>query len=129
MDIKTGDKSKFKVKWTVSPYDYSPDKVKNIASKFSKKYGVPYENIKVEPVFKLINENGSEVALTNDVIANIQNPDFQLELFKEYMKLNGFSEDELFEQIKEIDASINSSIDYDSFDKFRKWRRCYVAIE
>ena len=124
--VEIGNKARVKVKWSVSPYDYSPDKVREVAFKFSKKYGIPREKIKVEPIFKMIDQSGDEVSIADDVITNIQNPEFQVKLFKEYLDENNV-EDYDFEQIKQIDADINSKIDYDIYDKFRrysiKWMR------
>lgn len=124
--VEIGKNARVKVKWTVSPYDYSPDKVREIASKFSKKYGIPREKVKVEPLFKMVDQSGIEVSIADDVITNIQNPEFQVKLFKEYLDENNV-EDYDFEQIKSIDAEINAKIDYDIYDKFRrysiKWMR------
>lgn len=118
--VEVGKNARLKVKWTVSPYDYSPDKVREITSKFSKKYGVPREKVKVEPVFKLVDQSGDEVSVADDVITNIQNPEFQVKLFKEYLDVNNV-EDYDFEQIKSINAEIDSKIDYDVYDKFRRY--------
>lgn len=118
--VEIGKNARVHVKWSVSPYDYSPDKVREISSKFSKKYGIPREKIKVEPVFKMIGQSGEEVTVANDVITNIQNPEFQVKLFKEYLEQNNV-EDYDFEQIKAINADIDAKIDYDVYDKFRRY--------
>lgn len=124
--VEIGKNARVHVKWSVSPYDYSPDKVREISSKFSKKYGIPREKIKVEPVFKMIGQSGEEVTVANDVITNIQNPEFQVKLFKDYLEQNNV-EGYDFEQIKTINADIDAKIDYDVYDKFRrysiKWMR------
>ena len=118
--IEIGSKSKLKVKWSVSPYDYSPDKVREIRSKLSKKYNIPRDSIKVEPELRLLSDTGAELSVANDVISNIQDPEFQVKLFKEFIELNGI-EDCDFDKIQEIDAEINAKIDYDVYDKFRRY--------
>ena len=87
-----GLKSKFKVHWKVSPYDYSKDALKNIESILSKKYNISKDSIKIEPNFISLNEKGEEIPLTSSIIENIQEPKFQLELFKEYLKVNDIIE-------------------------------------
>lgn len=118
--ITIGNKSKIKVKWKVSPYDFSAEKMKTIQSKLSKKYSIPRDNVKVLPEFVLIDSDGKNVSVSHDVINNIQNPEFQLSLFKEYLIENKIQDCD-FEFIKKIDAEINSKINYDVYDKFRRY--------
>ena len=118
--ITIGNKSKIKVKWKVSPYDFSAEKIKMIQSKMSKKYSIPRDNVKVLPEFVLIDNNGKNVSVSHDVINNIQNPEFQLSLFKEYLVENKIQDCD-FEFIRKIDAEINSKINYDVYDKFRRY--------
>lgn len=118
--ITIGNKSKIKVKWKVSPYDFSAEKMKTIQSKLSKKYSIPRDNVKVLPEFVLIDSDGKNVSVSHDVINNIQNTEFQLSLFKEYLIENKIQDFD-FEFIKKIDAEINSKINYDVYDKFRRY--------
>lgn len=118
--ITIGNKSKIKVKWKVSPYDFSAEKMKTIQSKLGKKYSIPRDNVKVLPEFVLVNSDGKNVSVSHDVINNIQNPEFQLSLFKEYLIENKIQDCD-FEFIKKIDAEINSKINYDVYDKFRRY--------
>lgn len=118
--ITIGNKSKIKVKWKVSPYDFSAEKIKTVQSKLSKKYSIPRDNVKVLPEFVLVDSDGKNVSVSHDVINNIQNPEFQLSLFKEYLIENKIQDCD-FEFIKKIDAEINSKINYDVYDKFRRY--------
>lgn len=118
--ITIGNKSKIKVKWKVSPYDFSAEKMKTIQSKLGKKYSIPRDNVKVLPEFVLVDSDGKNVSVSHDVINNIQNPEFQLSLFKEYLIENKIQDCD-FEFIKKIDAEINSKINYDVYDKFRRY--------
>lgn len=118
--IEVGKKSKLNFHWQVSPYDYSKERVNEIKAKASKKYGIPKEQIKVTPEFITIDENGNNVSSTNDIIQNIQDPEFQIKLFSDYLSLNGIN-DYNFDLIKKIDSEINGKIDYQIFDKYRKY--------
>jgi len=118
IDIR--EKSKINVHWNVSPYDYNKDKEKSIIAKMSKKYSLPKDRIKVVPEFKMIDEKGESISLNNDIIENIQDPQFQLKLFKSYLDANNISGYD-FDLIKKIDAEINERIDYKVYDKYRRY--------
>ena len=111
-----GKKSKIRVDWKVSPYDYSLEKEKEIKIKIGKKYGIPINKINVL-VKKTINgENADKLYINNEVITNIQNPKFQLSLFKKYLDINNFKDYD-FNIIEDIDKRINCDIDYEVYDK------------
>lgn len=112
--------SKICVHWNVSPYDYSKEKAALIAAKVSSKYGLRKENIKVIPVFKTLNENGDDLSIASEVIQNIQEPNFQLKLFKDYIDLNEITDYD-FKIIEQIDQELNAKIDYDVYDKYRHY--------
>ena len=118
--INLKEKSKVNIHWSVSPYDFSKEKEKSIIAKFSKKYSLPKERIKVIPEFLMVDENGEKISLNNDVIQNIQDPQFQLKLFESYLNINNVSNYD-FELIKKIDAEINGKIDYKVYDKYRRY--------
>lgn len=118
--INVGKKSKILIHWNVSPYDFSKEKENSLISKVSRKYGIPKDKVSITPVFKMIDERGNTFSLSNDIITNIQNPSFQLNLFKEYLKENHI-EDYDFDVISEIDREINSHIDYQVYDKYRRY--------
>ena len=50
--IKIGEKTKVVIDWVVQPVDYSREKADGIAHKMAKKYGIPKDNIVVEPKFR-----------------------------------------------------------------------------
>ena len=118
--VKVGPKSQIRVNWKVSPYDFSNEKLKEVRGKFSKKYEIPREHIKVIPEFIVI-ENGEEKNfIDNEIIQNIQNPLFQLDLFKEYIKTNNITDYD-FDIIRRIDAQMNAHIDYAVYDKYKRY--------
>lgn len=118
--INVGKNAKLQFHWKVSPYDYSEEKMNEIIAKASKKYGIKKDQIKVIPDFIMLNEKGEDISVTNDTILNIQRPEFQLHLFKEYLNLNSITDYD-FDFIKKIDGDINGLIDYELFDKHRKY--------
>ena len=118
--IDINSKSRINVHWNVSPYDYNKEKEKSIIAKFSKKYALPKERIKVIPEFLMVDEEGEEISLNSDVIQNIQDPQFQLKLFEAYLKTNNIQGYD-FDLIKKIDAEINGKIDYNVYDKYRRY--------
>lgn len=118
--IEVGNKSKINLHWKVSPYDYSKEKLNSITAKLSKKYGLPKDRIKVIPEFIMVTENGDSLSITNEIIQNIQDPQFQLKLFQDYLKLNNITDYD-FELIKKIDSEINAQIDYQVYDKYRRY--------
>ena len=118
--IELGSKARVLVNWNVSMYDYSKDKEKEIISKISKKYSIPKEKIRVSPQFLTVGENGEDLSVTTGIIQNIQDPMFQQKLFKEYLSLNDIKDYD-FERISAIDAEINAKIDYQVYDKYRRY--------
>lgn len=114
------DKSSIRVIWDVLPIDYTREKEKNIKQKVSDKYGIPLKNVKVDPKFLMVGKDGKTVPLTNDTIMNIKDPKFQQTMFKEYLEITE-KKDYDWEYILSIDAQINASINYDVYDKFKKY--------
>ena len=117
IDIKS--KSKINIHWKVSPYDYSKEKLNSLIAKASKKYSIPKDRIKVIPEFIVANDGG-EISLATDIIQNIQDPQFQLKLFQDYLNINKITDYD-FELIKKIDSEINAQIDYQVYDKYRRY--------
>ena len=118
--VKIGKEAKVNIKWNVLPIDYSKDAEETIINKFSKKYSIPKENVRVEPSFIQKNDDGDITPITNDLTQNIQNKEFQQELFKRYLKERNI-EDYDFEKLLEIDNLINSNIDYEVYDTNKRY--------
>lgn len=120
MKTTIGKKSKVEIQWNVIPSNYSLEKAETIRAEMAKKYGIPKDNITVTPNFIKLNENGEVVALSNEVIDNIQDPKFQQNLFLKYFEENGITEYN-FDEICKIDNHINSLIDYEIYDAHRRY--------
>lgn len=118
--INIGQNAKINVHWKLSPYDFSQDAIKTIQSKIASKYGLAKHQVKVLPEF-ISTDNGKDtVSFTHDIINNIQNPQFQITLFQDFLKENDIKGYD-FEFIKKIDAEINSHINYDIYDKYKRY--------
>lgn len=120
MKTTIGKKSKVEIQWNVIPSNYSLEKAETIRAEMAKKYGIPKDNITITPNFIKLNENGEVVALSNEVIDNIQDPKFQQNLFLKYFEENGITEYN-FDEICKIDNHINSLIDYEIYDASRRY--------
>ena len=83
----------------------------------AKKYNISEKNISVEVNYNKINETG---IIENDATQNIHDPKFQQELMKQFISINDIKDID-FEEILKIDSQINSLIDYDSYDKSKKY--------
>jgi DNA repair exonuclease SbcCD ATPase subunit len=118
--IDIPSKAKVHIHWKVSPYDYSKEKCNSLQAKASKKYGIQKDRIKIIPEFILLNEKGENVSMNNDVIQNIQDPQFQQKLFKDYLEINKITDCNL-DLIYQIDSEINAKIDYKVYDKYKKY--------
>lgn len=116
-----GSKSKIHIHWKVSPYDFSRDTEKDIISQASKKYGIPKDRIKLIPEFVVLNKKGESISIAHEVIQNIQKPEFQQKLFKSYIIRNNI-QDFNFDIIKSIDDEINARINYEVYDKYRRYK-------
>ena len=118
--IHLKEKSKLNIHWNVSPYDFSKEKSDSIVSKASIKYHIPKEKIKVIPNFTIIENGNEDIMLAKDVIQNIQDPQFQIKLFNDYLNVNNITDFD-FDIIKQIDSEINANIDYQIYDKYRRY--------
>jgi DNA repair exonuclease SbcCD ATPase subunit len=118
--INVKEKSKIHLHWKVSPYDYTKEKEKSLEVKLASKYGLPKDRVKVIPDFILLDDKGKEVSLNHDIIQNIQDPNFQVKLFADWLTLNNVKDYD-FELIKKIDSEINAKIDYQIYDKYKRY--------
>lgn len=107
IDVKS--KSKINIHWKVSPYDFSKEKLNSLIAKASKKYEIPKDRIKVIPEFIVSNDGSGDITLATDIIQNIQDPQFQLKLFQDYLNINKIADYD-FELIKKIDSEINARL-------------------
>lgn len=115
--IDIGQKAKVKIQWNVLQSDYSRELENSMIALMAKKYNIPAKNISIETNY--ITTNNSGVLSTED-IQSIYDPKFQQELMKQYINNNDIKDID-FEEIIKIDSQINSLINYDSYDKGKKY--------
>lgn len=117
---RVGKDARIEVRWNVSPYDYSSDKAESIRIKVATKYGVRKERVKVAPNF--INEVGGEACAsdTQEIIQNINDPEFLVKLFEDYITLNNIDGADM-SIIRKIDSEINCLMDTQVYDKYRRY--------
>ena len=118
--LEIGSDAHINLHWKVSPYDFSKEKLNTIISKMSNKYKIPKEHIRITPEFITVTDNGEKIVLTSDIISNIQDPTFQLKLFQDYLRINNIDGYD-FDLIKKIDSEINAKIDYQVYDKYKRF--------
>lgn len=118
--VKIGKEAKIVVKWKVLQIDYSKEAEDNLIAKMSKKYGVPKDRISVEPVVYSRMEDGEEVPFSDETISGLQDPLFQQNMFPKYIAEKGIEGYDM-DKIVEIDNTINAMINYEAYDKHRKY--------
>lgn len=104
--------------------DNNEEKKAALKKNVSEKYGVPLRNVTID--FKPITvvKDGKEVSLASEVIDNIQDPQFQVRLFKEYIDERKIDVD--FEAVKRIDEMVNAHVDFNQYTKFKRYKFKYV---
>ena len=120
--VDIGSKAKVVVKWNVHQSNYTKELERSIISLMAQKYGISEKNIRVETNYTALNECG---AITSDDAKNIHDPKFQQELMKQFISINKI-EGVDFNEIIKIDSQINSLIDYDSYDKSKRYEIKWV---
>ena len=120
LKVNIGSKSNVNVKWNVHLLEYTDDAENNIKAAFAKKYGISPSKITVEPSFVKSNTNGETEKLTDDLIGDINNPEFQRDLFKMYLTESQY-EGYDFDKIIELDNLINEELHFDVYDRKRRY--------
>lgn len=115
--IDIGQNAKVKIQWNVHQSNYSRELENSMIALMAKKYGIPAKNITIETNY--ITNNANDV-LAAETVQSIHDPKFQQELMKQYI-VNNDIKDVDFEEILKIDSQINSLINYDAYDKGKKY--------
>ena len=123
VNVNPTDKLVFDLK--MLQIDYNEQKKESLKKEISEKYGVPLKNIEINFVPITVDSNGDRISLTSDVIENIQDPNFQVDLFREYIDIKDI-QDVDFEEIKKIDAQVNTYVDFDQYSKYKLYKFKYV---
>ena len=115
--IDIGQNAKVKIQWNVHQSNYSRELENSMIALMAKKYGIPAKNITIETNY--ITNNTNDV-LAAETVQSIHDPKFQQELMKQYIANNDIKDVD-FEEIIKIDSQINSLINYDAYDKGKKY--------
>ena len=115
--IDIGQNAKVKIQWNVHQSNYSRELENSMIALMAKKYGIPAKNITVETNYITNNTNN---VLAAETVQSIHDPKFQQELMKQYIANNDIKDVD-FEEIIKIDSQINSLINYDAYDKGKKY--------
>ena len=115
--IDIGQNAKVKIQWNVHQSNYSRELENSMIALMAKKYGIPAKNITVETNYVTNNTND---VLAAETVQSIHDPKFQQELMKQYIANNDIKDVD-FEEILKIDSQINSLINYDAYDKGKKY--------
>lgn len=123
INIKTTDKLVFELK--MLQIDYNEQKKETLRRHISEKYNVPIKNVEIifSPI--TIDENGEELSLASNIINDIQDPNFQRQLFWEYIALNNINGIRKID-IEAIDNEVNSYVDFDTYRKYKAYKFKYV---
>ena len=94
---------------------------KSIIAKIAKKHNVPTSKVRFSTK-KIYPDgvSGQDTALNAEMINNIKDPKYQQQLFKEYIEKNGIKEYN-WEEILNIDSRVNALINYDAYEKSRRF--------
>lgn len=105
--------------------DYNEQKKEALRQEIAKKYNVPLKNVEVNFVPITINENGEKLSLASNIISDIQDPKFQQNLFKEFLKIKNITDIDFDELIK-IDERVNAFIDFNAYANYKPYKIKYL---
>lgn len=121
--IDIGQDAKVLIRWNTTNIMTTEEDEKNMIVLMAKKYGIPAKNIKIEKNF-VVSNGSDDDTLAGTVVSNIYDPKFMQELMKQYLN-SKYKEEELkdidFEEIVKIDSLINSTIDFDLYNKGKRY--------
>lgn len=105
--------------------DFNEQKKETLRKEISEKYNVPLKNIEINFIPITIDNKGEKISLASDIITNIQEPQFQQELFRDYLNIKGI-QDVDFNKIIDIDYKVNSFVDFDAYSKYKPYKIKYL---
>lgn len=125
--IKPGKNANIWVTLNTTPSRYvTKEEEKSVITRVAKKYGVSPSKVRFT-----INRLGAgmtsvdDTALNAENIQNVQDPKYHLKLFKDYIAENGIK-DYNWDEIVNIDSRVNAGIDFDSYEKGRRFELNYA---
>jgi DNA repair exonuclease SbcCD ATPase subunit len=122
IDIKPTDKIIVDVE--MLPIEFTPERKAILREEVAKKYEVPVNQVLVNFI-PITVQNGERISLTDNIIKNVQDPQFQKELMQVYINEKNI-EDINFEDISEIDDIVNADVEFDQYSKYKNYQFKYV---
>lgn len=121
--VKKTDKLVFDLE--MSQIDYNIQKKESLRHEIANKYGVPVTNVEVNFIPITVNKKGEKFSVASNIITNIQDPKFHIELFKRFMEYKEIDDIDI-DEIQKIDEQVNALIDFDQYSKFKTYKFKHV---
>lgn len=116
--VKIPPYAKIKVYWDDKPENYSKESRNRVKKYFSKKYGIPPQNINVVYRPVKINKDGKLIEVDGANINNIMSIPYQRSLFKEWLERENKNVD--FSRLISLDNKVNGELTIDLEEKLHK---------
>jgi|TARA_R110000796_G_scaffold19237_3_gene57788 DNA repair exonuclease SbcCD ATPase subunit len=126
--INIPEYAKVKVYWDDKPENYSRQAKLKVRDYFHKKYGISKTNIDVVYRPVKIGKNGEVIEISGAGVDNILDPNYQVELMKEWFKRNGKTVD--FPRLLDLDRKVNGSLEEQGEIKsHRSWSLKWLYLD
>lgn len=110
-----------RVDWRDYPENNTVESKNRVKSYFAKKYGVEKSAIKINFIPIIKNSKGQEIDITDGLIENIMDSDYQRRLFKEWLDRNEVNVE--FDRICKLDDQVNVELFEEQTEdyRYRRW--------
>ena len=119
--VHVPEKAHIRVDWEDYPENRTVESKNRVKSYFSKKYGVPTTSIKINFIPIIKNKEGKTIDISDGLIENIMDEEYQRKLFAEWLKRNETNVD--FTRLCKLDDKINEVLfegDIEDY-RYRRW--------
>ena len=119
--VNVPEKAHIRVDWEDYPENRTVESKNRVKSYFAKKYGVPTTSIKINFIPIIKNKEGKAIDISDGLIENIMDEDYQRRLFNEWLKRNETSVD--FDRLCKLDDKINATLFEGEIEdyRYRRW--------
>ncbi len=127
--VKVPEKAHIRVDWEDYPENRTVEARNRVKSYFSKKYGVAPTAIKINFIPIIKNKEGKRIDISDGLIENIMDKEYQRKLFAEWLKRNDISVD--FTRICKLDDRIEEELmvgDTEDY-RYRRWELKKLCID
>jgi len=119
--VHVPEKAHIRVDWEDYPENRTVESKNRVKAYFSKKYGVPTTSIKINFIPIIKNKEGKTIDISDGLIENIMDEEYQRKLFAEWLKRNETNVD--FSRLCKLDDKINEVLfegDIEDY-RYRRW--------